>query len=68
MTENKTYRFRTTQFDCNKKGFPLIRPFEVQKERSSAGDRSLYLVKCRLISTPIPLRINATGQMEIDIP
>ena len=67
VTEGKVYRFRTTQFDCTKNGYPLIRPFEVKKNRSSSGDRSLYLVKCQLVSSPIPLRINSTGQMEIDI-
>ncbi len=67
VTEGKTYRFRTNQFDCDKKGFPLIRPFEVKKSRSSSGDRSLYLVECQLVSSPIPLRLNSTGQMEIDV-
>ncbi len=67
VVEGKSYRFRTTQFDCTKKGYPMVRPYEVQKNRSSSGDRSLYLVKCQLVSSPIPLRINSTGQMEIDI-
>ncbi len=63
----EVYRFRTNCFDCEKKGFPQVRPFRVKKTHSSYGDRSLYLVQCVLVSTPEPLPCNAMGQLEIDV-
>ncbi|MCQ2377777.1 MAG: biotin/lipoyl-binding protein [Victivallaceae bacterium] len=68
VTVGETYRFRTNQFDCDKLGFPMVKPTRVKKSHSSFGDRSLYLVQCVLVSSPRPLNINSAGQMEIDVP
>ncbi|MCQ2378844.1 MAG: HlyD family secretion protein [Victivallaceae bacterium] len=68
VTVGKTYRFRTTLFDCGRKGFPMVKPFRVSRSNTTAGGKTLYLVECQLVSTPAPLPIKSTGQMEIDIP
>ncbi|MCQ2379323.1 MAG: hypothetical protein MJ025_00140 [Victivallaceae bacterium] len=67
VTIGEEYRWRTNLFDCDKIGFPIIRPFKVKKTHSSFGDRSLYLVETVLVSSPKPLDLNSTGQVEIEV-
>lgn len=68
LVEGKQYRFRSSQYDCDKLGFAKVTPYNIDKSHSSYGDRSLYLVKCYLDESPQELRINSTGYLEIDIP
>ncbi len=68
IVENRPCRFRSNQYDPERDGYATVVPYEVTKERYSYGDRSLFLVKCRVTKEPKPLRIHSTGQVEIVIP
>lgn len=68
VVEGKTYRFRSSQYDCDKKGFAKVTPYFVKKTHYTYGDRSLYLVQCWLEDAPEDLRVNSTGTLEVEIP
>lgn len=68
IVENRPCRFRSNQYDPERDGYATVVPYEVTKERYSYGDRSLFLVKCRVTKEPKPLRIHSTGQVEIVVP
>lgn len=68
IVENRPCRFRSNQYDPEQEGYATVVPYEVTKERYSYGDRSLFLVKCRVTKEPKPLRIHSTGQVEIVVP
>lgn len=61
-------RFRSNQYDCEAKGFPELVPFQVKKQRYSYGDKVLHLVKFRVMTEPVELRIDSTGFVEIEVP
>ena len=61
-------RFRSNQYDCEAKGFPELMPFQVKRQRNSYGDKVLHLVKFRVMTEPVELRIDSTGFVEIEVP
>ena len=61
-------RFRSNQYDCEEKGFAVLMPFQVKKQRYSYGDKVLHLVKFRVMKEPVELRIDSTGFVEIEVP
>ena len=67
IIEGKPLRFRSNTYDCDKHGFATIVPYKVTKWKSSFGDRMLYLVECRVIKEPVPLRMESTGVVELFI-
>ncbi len=68
IIEGRQYRWRSAQFDAREKGFALVTAYELKKSHYTYGDRSLYLVNCRVDSSPEDLRIGSTGSLEIDVP
>ena len=61
-------RFRSNQYDCEKKGFAELLPFQIKKQKYSYGDKVLHLVKFRVMKEPVELRIDSTGFVEIEVP
>ena len=68
VQEGVKCRFRSNQYDCEKKGFAELLPFQVKKQRYSYGDKTLHLVKFRVMKETEPLRIDSTGFVEIEVP
>ena len=68
VTEFAKCRFRSNQYDCEAKGFAELVPFQVKKQRYSYGDKVLHLVKFRVMTEPVELRIDSTGFVEIEVP
>ena len=68
LKEGTKYRFRSSQYDVKKHGYAYATVYEIKKNHSTYGDRSLYLVKCRLESSPVELKINSTGSLEVEVP
>ena len=68
VREGVPCRFRSNQYDCDKQGFAVLVPFQVKKQRYSYGDKTLHLVKFRVMSETVPLRIDSTGFVEIEVP
>lgn len=67
IVEGRPCRFRSSQFDPEKTGYAAVTPYEVKKERYSYGDRCFFLVKFTVDREPVPLRIDSTGRVEIEI-
>ena len=67
IVEGKPYRFRSNTYDCDKKGFATVVPYQVKKDRNSYGNMTLHLVKFRVVKEPVPLRIDSMGSVEIEI-
>ena len=63
----KSCRFRSTEYDSKQEGFAVVTPYEVKKERTTWGDKCFFLVKFSIDKEVRPLRIDSTGQVEIDI-
>jgi len=68
VLEGVKCRFRSNQYDCDAKGFAELLPFQVKKQRYSYGDKVLHLVKFRVMKETVPLRIDSTGFVEIEVP
>ena len=68
VKEGAPCRFRSNQYDCDAKGFAELLPFQVKKQRYSYGDKVLHLVKFRVMKETVPLRIDSTGFVEIEVP
>ena len=68
VTEGVPCRFRSNQYDCDKKGFATLVPYQVKKQRTSYGDKVLHLVKFRVMKETVPLRIDSTGTVEVIVP
>jgi multidrug resistance efflux pump len=68
VQEGVKCRFRSNQYDCDAKGFAELLPFQVKKQRYSYGDKVLHLVKFRVMKETVPLRIDSTGFVEIEVP
>ena len=68
VREGARCRFRSNQYDCDRQGFAELVPFQVKKQRYSYGDKVLHLVKFRVMSETVPLRIDSTGFVEIEVP
>lgn len=68
VREGVKYPFRSSQYDIKKHGYAYATCYEIKKSHSSYGDRSLYLVKCRLEESPVELKINSTGSLEVEVP
>lgn len=68
VLEGVKCRFRSNQYDCDAKGFAVLLPFQVKKQRYSYGDKVLHLVKFRVMKETEPLRIDSTGFVEIEVP
>ena len=68
VLEGVKCRFRSNQYDCDRQGFAELLPFQVKKQRYSYGDKVLHLVKFRVMSETVPLRIDSTGFVEIEVP
>ena len=68
VREQVVCRFRSNQYDCDKQGFAELLPFQVKKKRYSYGDKTLHLVKFRVMKETVPLRIDSTGFVEIEVP
>ena len=65
VIEGVPCRFRSNQYDCDKKGFATLVPYQVKKQRASYGDKVLHLVKFCVTKETVPLRIDSTGTVEI---
>lgn len=68
VVEGVPCRFRSNQYDCDAKGFATLIPYQVKKQRYSYGGKVLHLVKFRVEKEPVPLRIDSTGNVEIEVP
>ena len=67
VQEGVKCRFRSNQYDCDAKGFAELLPFQVKKQRYSYGDKVMHLVKFRVMKETVPLRIDSTGFVEIEV-
>ena len=65
IVEGRSCRFRSNTYDCDKKGFATVVPYQVKKDKSSYGNLTLHLVKFRVVEEPVPLRIDSIGSVEI---
>ena len=64
VREGQTYRFVSNQYPDDKQGFEM-KCFEIKKSRYQYGDESFFLVKCRLVKEPNPLRIGSIGSLVV---
>ena len=58
VREGTTYRFVSNQYPDDRQGFEA-KCFEITKARYQYGDESFFLVKCRIVKEPEPLRIGS---------
>ena len=54
----------SNQYPADKQGFEM-KCFEIKKARYQYGDESFFLVKCRLVKEPYPLRIGSIGSLVV---
>ena len=66
--EGQTARFRSNQYNSEKEGFAELLVKEVKSvSRSTWGVGCYFLVKFSVISEPVPLRLESSGVVEIEI-
>lgn len=65
IREGQTCRFVSNQYPDDRQGFEM-KCFEIKKNRYMYGDESYFLVKCRLVKEPNPLRIGSIGMLLVE--
>ncbi|MBQ6472409.1 MAG: hypothetical protein IJJ33_10525 [Victivallales bacterium] len=67
--EGQNARFRSNQYDSDKEGFAELKVKEVKSaSRSTWGDGCYFLVKFQVMTEPVPLRLESSGVVEIELP
>ena len=65
VREGVTYRFISNQYPDDKQGFEM-KCYEIKKARYQYGDESFFLIKCRVVKEPNPLRIGSIGSLVVE--